>query len=150
MDIEKYYKVVNSNQKKEPWIKDSLIAFFSGGIMGILGQGFIDLYQKVLSLDLKEASALMSMSVVFITSLLTLLGLYKHLGKICGAGLFVPTTGFANSITSSAIEARSEGFILGIGGNIFGLAGSVITYGVVCSIIFLIIRFFLMLGGVVQ
>ena len=150
MDIEKYYKVVNSNQKKEPWIKDSLIAFFSGGIMGILGQGFIDLYQKVLSLDLKEASALMSMSVVFITSLLTLLGLYKHLGKICGAGLFVPTTGFANSITSSAIEARSEGFILGIGGNIFALAGTVITYGVVSSIIFLIIRFFLMLGGVVQ
>ena len=96
---------------------------------------------SVLSLTIQEASALSAIFIVFITSILTLLGLYKHLGKLCGAGLFVPTTGFANSITSSAIEGRDEGYILGIGGQIFALAGSVITYAIVASIVFLLIKF---------
>lgn len=148
MNLEKYRKAVAKNQKKEPWIRDCLFAFVSGGIMGLIGQGLMDLYEQGLHLTTAEAAALMAMTVVFLTSLLTLFGIYKHLGKICGAGLFLPTTGFANSITSSSMEGRDEGFVVGIGGQMFALAGSVITYGIVSSAALLIVRFFLMLWGV--
>ena len=141
MKKENFYKVVKVNKIKQPWLKNSIIAFISGGIIGVLNQGFIDFNMSVLSLTIQEASALSAIFIVFITSILTLLGLYKHLGKLCGAGLFIPTTGFANSITSSAIEGRDEGYVLGIGGQIFSLAGSVITYAIVASIVFLIIKF---------
>ena len=141
MKKENFYKVVKVNKIKQPWLKNSIIAFISGGIIGVLNQGFIDFNMSVLSLTIQEASALSAIFIVFITSILTLLGLYKHLGKLCGAGLFIPTTGFANSITSSAIEGRDEGYILGIGGQIFALAGSVITYAIVASIVFLLIKF---------
>ena len=141
MKKENFYKVVEVNKIEQPWLKNAIIAFLSGGIVGILNQGFIDFNMTVLNLTIQEASALSSIFIVFIASLLTLLGLYKHLGKLCGAGLFIPTTGFANSITSSAIEGRDEGYILGIGGQIFALAGSVITYAIVASIVFLLIKF---------
>ena len=141
MKKENFYKVVKVNKIKQPWLKNSIIAFISGGIIGVLNQGFIDFNMSVLSLTIQEASALSAIFIVFITSILTLLGLYKHLGKLCGAGLFIPTTGFANSITSSAIEGRDEGYSLGIGGQIFALAGSVITYAIVASIVFLLIKF---------
>lgn len=147
MNLKKYHEIAKENEKKEPLLLDSILAFFSGGIIGLISQGLIDLYQKLLNLDFDHASALMSISIVFVTSLLTLFGLYKYLGRICGAGLFLPTTGFANSITSSCIEARHEGFILGIGSQMFSLAGSVITYGVVFSFLFLIIKFFMVLGS---
>lgn len=143
-----YQKAVKNNQKKEPIIKDSLLAFACGGFLGVFSQLLIDLYS--LSFNKTESLALMSITIVFITSLLTLLGIYRRLGNIFGAGLFIPTTGFANSITSASMEGRHEGFILGIGSNIFSLAGSVITYGVVSSSILILIRFFLMVSGVWQ
>lgn len=141
MKKESFYEVVKVNKKKQPWVKNSIIAFLSGGVIGLFNQGFIDFNINILKLSIHEASALSSIVIVFITSILTLLGFYKHLGKLCGAGLFIPTTGFANSITSSAIEGRDEGYVLGIGGQIFSLAGSVITYAIVASIVFLLIKF---------
>ncbi len=146
MNFFQYQKAVENNQKKEPLIKDCLLAFLCGGVLGITSEALISLYS--LFLNKLEAIALTSMTIVFITSLLTLLGIYKKIGKIFGAGLFIPTTGFANSITSASMEGRHEGFVLGIGSNIFSLAGSVITYGVVFSLIFLIIRFILVCLGV--
>lgn len=148
MNIKKYQKIVKDDQKQEPIVKDCLFAFLGGGILGLIGQGLIDLYENVLKLSEIESAALMSMTIVFLSSLFTLIGIYKHLGKVFGAGLFLPTTGFANSITASAIEGRHEGFIIGVGGQMFALAGAVITYGIASSVILLIIKFFLMMCGV--
>ena len=88
------------------------------------------------------------MSTILITSILTILGVYKKLANIFKAGLFVPTSGFANSVTSSAIEGKDEGLIIGVGSKIFALAGAVITYGIVISTLFLLIYYVLTLFGV--
>ena len=78
MKKENFYKVVEVNKIEQPWLKNAIIAFLSGGIVGILNQGFIDFNMIVLNLTIQEASALSSIFIVFIASLLTLLGLYKH------------------------------------------------------------------------
>lgn len=148
MNLKKYEKAVQDQKKSEPIVKDVALAFLGGGAMGLIAQGLIDLYHNVAKLTMKESMALMAMTVVFITSLLTLIGWYKKIGRIFGAGLFLPTTGFANSVVSSSIEGRHEGFIIGVGGQIFALAGSVITYGVSFSALFLIIKYFLTLWGI--
>ena len=148
MNLKQYKNITEKDKVQQPLLKNCLIAFFSGGFLGLIGQGLIDLYTNVLFLSEDETKALMSISVVFIASLLTLIGVYKKIGRVCGAGLFLPTTGFANSVVSSSIEARHEGFILGVGSRIFSLAGSVITYGIVSALFLLIIKFFLLLLGV--
>lgn len=148
MKLEKYQKIVKDNEKKENYLKNELLAFIGGGLLGIIAQSLIDLYHHILGFKEDESFALMSLSIIFITSILTLFGVYKNIGKIFGAGLFIPSTGFANSLTSAAIEGRYEGFILGIGSKAFSLAGSVIFYGVSSSIIFLIINQILMFFGV--
>ena len=98
--------------------------------MGIIGQGLLTMYQQLLGLDAKAAAGPMVITVVFITALLTGLGIYDKLAQKCGAGLFIPISGFANSLTSCAMEGRSEGPIYGIGSTMFKLAGSVLTYGI--------------------
>ena len=111
--------------------KNACIAFISGGIMGLIGQTLLQVY-GTLGFE-KEAA-------------LTGIGVYDTIAQKCGAGLFIPISGFANSLTSSAMEGRSEGPIYGIGSNMFKLAGSVITYGIVSAFLFGSIRF-LMFGG---
>lgn len=148
MNLKTYKNITEIDKIKQPVLKNCLISFFSGGFLGLIGQGLIDFYTYTLSLSEDEAKALMSLTIIFVASLLTLIGVYKKVGRVCGAGLFLPTTGFANSVVSSAIEARQEGFILGVGSNIFSLAGSVITYGVVSAVFLVIIKFLLMLVGV--
>ena len=148
MRLEKYKKIVKNNEKKEKYFKNSVLAFLGGGMLGFIAQSLIDLYYYVLNFKKDESFALMSITIVFITSILTLFGVYKKGGKIFGAGLFIPTTGFANSLTSASIEGRYEGFILGIGSKAFSLAGSVIFYGISSAIIFLIFTQVLMFFGV--
>lgn len=148
MNLKQYKNITEVDKVKQPLLKNGIIAFFSGGFLGLIGQVLIDIYQNVVMLDEDESRALMSITIVFIASILTLIGVYKNLGKVCGAGLFLPTTGFANSVVSSSIEARHEGFILGVGSRIFSLAGSVITYGIVSAVILIIIKFLLLLIGV--
>lgn len=148
MNLKKYEKAVRDQKKSEPVVKDVALAFLGGGTMGLIAQGLIDLYHNIAKLSVKESMALTAMTVVFVTSLLTLIGWYKKIGRIFGAGLFLPTTGFANSVVSSSIEGRHEGFVIGVGGQIFALAGAVITYGVSFSALFLIVRYFLILWGI--
>ena len=90
----------------------------------------------------------MSLTIVGITSLLTALGLFDKIGQRAGAGTYIPISGFANALTSCAIEGRSEGLIFGIGSNMFKLAGSVIVYGISSAIIYSIFYYFLSLLGV--
>lgn len=132
MNHNQYHEYSDEHQvKTNAWSK-ILIAFLSGGILSILGQLLFDVL--VIYFSKENATILVTLSFILMASLLTGFGIYDKLAKIAGAGLFVPITGFSNSLTSSAIECKNEGLIYGIGSNMFKLAGSVITYGIVSAI----------------
>ena len=113
-------------------------AFIIGGLICMLGQAMIDLYQHW-GLAKSVATTLCSVSLVFLASLLTGLNVYNKIAKHGGAGTLVPITGFSNAVTCSAMEFKSEGLILGLGAKIFTIAGPVIVYGLVASAIYGII-----------
>ena len=94
-----------------------------------------------MGLEQKAASAWISIGLVAVSAILTGLGWYAKLAKHAGAGTLVPITGFANGVVSSAIEARTEGWILGIGTKIFTIAGPVILYGTAASMLYGLIYF---------
>ncbi len=135
-------RALDNNKVKRPIIKNTIKAFIVGGLIALVGQGFLDFYSKILKIDEDISTSLMSITIVFIASLLTGMGLFDKIGEFAGAGTFIPITGFSNSLTSSAMESKSEGLILGIMTNMFKLAGAVIVAGaisafIVASIIYL-------------
>ena len=134
---------LNELNKKHQVIKHTkrncLIAFLSGGIVSIIGQVIHDLLLNFFSKE--NASILTIFIFIFLASLFTGIGIYDKVAKHAGAGLFVPITGFSNALTSSALECKHEGLIYGIGSNMFKLAGSVITYGIVSAILLSLITY---------
>lgn len=102
----------------------------------MIGQGINDFFMKVINLDKLAASSATSITLIFIGSFLTGLGVYDLIGKRAGAGSIIPITGFANSIVSPAMEFKREGYVLGVGANMFKIAGPVLVYGVGSSILF--------------
>lgn len=131
MDKKKYKELVKSKSPKENVCKNLLIAFFIGGFMGMFGQGLTDLFNKLLDFNIKDSYMLTMLTLVIIGSVLTGLGFFDKIVSFARAGLIVPTTGFAHAMTSAAMDYRKEGFVKGIGGNIFKLTGSIILYGIV-------------------
>lgn len=137
----KYSEMTNRYSKKSGLIKDCFFAFVFGGLICIIAQLFHDIIisstaQKIFgTLTEENAKALTVMFMVFVGVLLTALNVYDEIGNIAGAGTIVPITGFANSITSPAMEYKSEGFILGVGAQMFQVAGPVIVYGTAASVI---------------
>ena len=125
--------MVESRKPKPPYLINSLRAFFIGGLVCLFGQAIQNMYVHFFDFNEKTVGNPTVATMIFLSSLLTGLGVYDRMGQYAGAGLAVPVTGFANSITSAALEYRSEGLIAGIGGNMFKLAGSVIIYGVVSA-----------------
>lgn len=143
MNEKKFKETALKHVPKKHRLKNAISAFISGGVIALVGQGLIDLYMTMLSMEQKTAATLMTVTIIFAASLLTGLGLYDKLAQKFGAGMFIPITGFANSLASSALEGKSEGPIFGVGSNMFKLAGSVLTYGIVSAAIFGAIRFLL-------
>ncbi len=115
-------------------------AFMVGGLICTFGQFLQWMYAQYFGFTEKTASNPTVATLIFISILLTGLGVYDKIGQWAGAGTAVPVTGFANSISSAAIEHRSEGFVLGVGGNMFKLAGSVIVFGVVAAFLAALIK----------
>lgn len=136
MNNEEYDKLVKNIIKKENPTKNILIAFFTGGLMGILGEVLTHFYMKINSINLQDAYLLVFITFIILGSVMTGIGFFDKVLSFCKCGLIVPSTGFANSMTSSAMDSRSEGFIKGIGANIFKLTGSIILYGILFGIIF--------------
>ena len=135
MTEREYKKLVDSMSPKSPMWKDCLNAFWIGGLICVLGQLVMNGYMA-LGLEKKDASTAVSMSLVALSALLTGLSLYDNIAKHAGAGTLVPITGFANAISSAAIEFKTEGFILGVGAKMFTIAGPVIVYGVSASVVY--------------
>ena len=121
----------------------AVVAFLSGGALGVVAQILMLSYEQMLGVDQKTAMSMCIVTIILVTSILTGFGVYDKAAQVCGAGLFVPITGFANSLTSCALEGKTEGFIYGIGGNMFKLAGSVLTYGIASAFVFGSIRYLL-------
>ena len=118
-------------------------AFWVGGTICAIGQVIMDLYTNWLQLGMQAASTATSITLVFLSALLTGIGVYDRIGKYAGAGSIVPSTGFANSVVSPAMEFRREGLVMGVGAKLFTLAGPVLVYGISGSIIVGLIVFFL-------
>lgn len=110
-------------------------AFLIGGAICTLGEGLLNLYTS-LGLDETQAGAITSMSLIFLSALLTGLELYDRIAQHGGAGTLVPITGFANAVVSPAIDFKSEGYVLGLGAKMFVIAGPVIVYGLTASVVY--------------
>ncbi|MBQ5882998.1 MAG: SpoVA/SpoVAEb family sporulation membrane protein [Clostridia bacterium] len=123
-----YSKLVEKLTPKSPLKKDLINAFLFGGGISCFGQVLRTLYSSS-SLTLTEAKTLVSVTLIIITAILTIIGVFDKLAKVAGSGSFVPITGFANSVVSPALEFKAEGHILGTGAKMFNLAGPVIVYG---------------------
>lgn len=116
-------------------------AFLSGGVVCTIGQLLLSLYERLGAGE--NAAIFASLSLVVLSAVLTGLNVYDNIAKHAGAGTLVPITGFANSMVSSAMEFKTEGYILGLGAKMFSIAGPVIVYGVSASVIYGIILYFI-------
>ena len=135
MNKEQYAAYVQQKMPRSPLWKDLLSAFAVGGAICCLGQGLLDLY-RTLGLDRDTAAGWTSVTLVFLGALLTGLGVYDRVAKRGGAGTLVPITGFANAVVSPALEFRTEGFITGTAVKMFSIAGPVIVFGVLASVVY--------------
>ena len=131
MNEKEYNEYVEKRAKKSPVLKNCISAFLIGGGICTLGQAFFHLY-TFLGLEETDSRTVVAITLIFIAALLTGFGIFDNIAKIAGAGTLVPITGFANAITSQAIDTKSEGFI----------AGPVILYGTFTGVIYGIIYYF--------
>lgn len=143
----RYNKIADLHKAPENRIKNAIVAFFSGGILGFLAEFMIEVFCKYLHMSRVDSATLMIVVFIFLATFLTALGLFDKLVQKFKCGLLIPITGFAHSMTSSCMDSKNEGLIYGIGSNIFKLSGSVILYGVVSAWFFGLIRFIIGGGG---
>lgn len=132
---QEYQALATRIEPKRPVAANCLRAFVSGGIICVIGQVIEEMFVKWGGFDHKTAGSPTVAVLILISVILTSCGVYDKIAQWAGAGTAVPVTGFANSMSSSAIEHRSEGLVLGVGASMFQLAGSVIVYGVVTAFI---------------
>ena len=146
---QQYQVFAQAREPKRPVLQNSARAFLVGGIISTIGQFFQWIFVTYFGFTDVTASNPTVAVLIIIAALLTGLGVYDHLAQWAGAGTIVPVTGFANTMAASAIEHRTEGFVLGVGGNMFKVAGPVITYGVFAAFVIAIIKLIITaLGGI--
>nr|WP_218652871.1 stage V sporulation protein AC [Paenibacillus sp. 79R4] len=144
---EDYKQIADSHKPKSNIFKNCLKAFLVGGFICFIGQCIQQLFMTFAGMSSKEASSPTVAVLIIISVILTSLGVYDKIAQWAGAGSAVPVTGFANSMCSSAIESKAEGLVLGVGANMFKLAGSVIVFGVVAAFIVGVVHVIFGLGG---
>lgn len=138
MSKKEYNRYVARLAQKSPLGKDLLRSFLVGGLICVIGQLILNGF-TALDLSEQDAAAATSVSLVFLSAVLTGLSVYDDIAKFAGAGTLVPITGFANAVVSPAIEFKAEGFVTGMAAKMFIIAGPVIVYGTVASVLYGII-----------
>lgn len=138
MTNKEYNDYVKAKAKPSPIVKDCIWAFCVGGLICTIGQLLSNLYQNW-GASKEDAGTLVSVTLVFVASLLTGLGVFDDIAKRAGAGTLVPITGFSNAMVSPALEFKSEGFITGTAVKLFTIAGPVLVFGISASVIYGII-----------
>lgn len=137
---DEYIKLVKEFNPKEPRLKNALYAFLSGGFLAFLAELMVEILRKCYAFPESNAYTVVGLTMIFIGSLATVMGFFDDLVMKYKCGLIIPTTGFAHSVASSALDYKKDGLITGLGSNFFKLAGSVLLYGIISSFIFLIGR----------
>ena len=135
-----YKERIKRHSPPSPYLKNSLFAFISGGTVCLFGELLATLFIK-LGIENEDSYLLVTVSLIFIASLLTGLGMFDKIARFAGAGTLVPVTGFANAVVSPALDTRCEGYILGVGAKIFTVAGPVILYSVLSGTFYGIIYY---------
>ncbi len=138
---QEYSDYVDQKSPNSPILKNCFNAFWVGGLICSIGQIIMD-FCEYQGMDQTSASTVVSIILIAISAILTSLNIFNKIGKFAGAGSLIPITGFANSIVSPAIEYKSEGYIMGVGGKMFTVAGPVLVYGISTSVIIGIIATF--------
>lgn len=142
MDKKSYRKYTQATAKQSSVLLNIAKAFLVGGLICVIGEAFMSLY-KYLGVSLETARTLEILSLIFLSALLTGLGFFDNIAKHAGAGTLLPITGFANAVVAPAIDSKHEGFILGVGSKMFVIAGPVIVYGTIASILYGIVYYFI-------
>ena len=137
---QEYQKFAQAREPKRSVLYNCVKAFLVGGFICLLGQFIQDFFIWNFDFTERTAGSPTVAVLILISVILTSIGVYDHFGQWAGAGTAVPVTGFANSIASAAIEHRTEGFVLGVGSNMFKLAGSVIVFGVLAAFLVALIK----------
>ncbi len=135
-----YTKLLEERKLKKKYLKNAGLAFLFGGMISLLGQIILEVF-KYFEFKEKEAITLMLMVIIFLSILLSALGIYDKIGQVAKCGTIIPISGFANSMASSSMEYKPEGFILGVGANTFKLAGTVVVFGVFSAFIVATIKY---------
>ncbi|WP_096201028.1 stage V sporulation protein AC [Bacillus sp. FJAT-45350] len=144
---QEYQKFASEHEVKRPVLKNCIRAFFIGGLICLFGQFIQTFYFTFFDFTERTAGNPTVATLIFLSILLTGFGVYDRFAQFAGAGTAVPVTGFANSVASAAIEHRTEGYVLGVGGNMFKLAGSVIVFGTVAAFVIAFIKTILVQWG---
>ncbi len=134
-DKKKYSEMTKKASPPSPKLKDFVWAYIVGGAICVIGQLLNELYTNM-GFSEKVVKMAVPVSIIFLAALLTGFGIFDKIAKRAGAGTLVPITGFANAVVSPAIEFKNEGYILGVGAKIFTIAGPVIMYGTIASVIY--------------
>ena len=150
MDEKKYAKLESKVSPKPPILRNVFTAFITGGTICLIGQGVSLFYMTFFDFTERTSSNPTVATLIFFAMLLTGFGQYKKIAQFGGAGAAVPITGFGNAVISAAIEHKSEGYVLGVGGNMFKLAGSVILFGVASAFVVSLVKLILVKLGVVS
>ncbi|WP_071459174.1 stage V sporulation protein AC [Bacillus massilinigeriensis] len=143
-----YQELQKKHELKRPVFKNCIRAFLVGGFICTIGQAITYFYIYYFDFTEQTAGNPTVATMIFLSMLLTGFGVYDHIGQFAGAGSAVPVTGFGNSVISAAIEHRTEGMVLGVGGNMFKLAGTVLLFGVFSAFIVALVRTLLTMWGV--
>lgn len=145
---QEYQDFAKAREPQRPVLKNVIRAFIGGGIICTFGQGLQWMFMNYFHFDEVSAGNPTVAVLIIISVLLTGFGIYDHIAQWAGAGTAVPVTGFANTIASASIEHRSEGYVLGVGGNMFKLAGSVIAFGVFSAFVVALVKITIIALGV--
>lgn len=146
--MQEYQQLQKKREPKRPVVKNCVKAFFVGGFICLIGQFIQSFFMRFFDFTEYTAGNPTVAVLIFITMLLTGFGVYDRIAQFAGAGTAVPVTGFGNAVISAAIEHRTEGLVLGTGGNMFKLAGSVIMFGVFSAFLVAAIKILLETWGV--
>lgn len=131
---QEYSNYVDKKSPNSPIFKNCFNAFWVGGLICTIGQIIMD-FCKFKGMDETSSSTVVSIILIAVAAILTGLNIFNKIGKFAGAGSLIPITGFANSIVSPAIEYKSEGYVMGVGGKMFTVAGPVLVFGISASVI---------------
>lgn len=140
MNKEEYKKLVKDMSPKEPKLRNAIVAFLVGGLVGFIGEVIVNILMESFGLSRVDSLSWLAFIIIVFATFMTAIGKFDNWVTKAKCGLIIPTTGFAHSVQSAAIDYKKDGFVTGIGANVFKLAGSVILYGIVSAFFLVLIK----------